>query len=144
MAWKSWRKKRKPKPLTVAEISARLRGFLLDAQLPQAHEMALHLGCSPISDELAFMEEEESDKRLEKISSLTPLLYALSHALAEASVEVNKGKLPSGEELPEEIWVHSRRLLEQVSLSVLIGAISQLVDMGFLEVNKKFRKGSYD
>jgi hypothetical protein len=139
MNWNFWKKK-KPNPLTVSEISTRLRGFLLDAQLPQAHEMALHLGCSPISDDVALMEEEESDKRLEYVSVLTPLLFALSHSLAEATVEVNKGKMEDAENLPDEVWTHSRRLLEQVSLAVLIGGISQLVDMGFLDLNKRFRK----
>lgn len=132
-------RKKRPKGVSIAEISSRLRGFILDSQIPEAHDLAVILGCSPISDELAEKEEDESDRRVDEISMLTPILYAFAHALAEASIEHQKTSLKGAEKVPDEVWMHSRRLIEQVSISVLVGAVSQLVDMKLLTVPKKLR-----
>ncbi len=44
---------KKPKAdLTMAEISTRMRGFLLDSQINNAHEISMILGCAAESDEL--------------------------------------------------------------------------------------------
>jgi hypothetical protein len=131
---------RKRKVITLADVSSRLRGFILDSQINDAHELAVVLGCSPISDEVALREEDESERRVAEISLLTPLLYAFAHSLAEASVEHQKSSLSDSEKVPDEIWLTSRRLIEQVAISVLIGSISQLVDMKLLEVPKKLRR----
>lgn len=126
--------------ITLAEINTRIRGFLLDSQVNNAHEISLILGCASLSDELAEKEEEESEKRVEKISHLIPLLYAYSSSLATGSVEYQKSSLPENTpEIPAETWWESRKLLEQVSVAALLGSISQLVDMGLLDLPKKFR-----
>jgi hypothetical protein len=129
-----------PRTITIAEVSSRLRGFILDSQIQDAHELALILGCSPISDEVAVREEEESERRVAEISMLTPLLYAFAHSLAEASVEYQRSNLSGADKVPDEIWMTSRRLIEQVSISVLLGSVAQLVDMGLLNVPKKLRR----
>lgn len=139
MNWKFW--ERKPKRvITMGEVSSRIRGFLLDAQLPEAHAMAVVLGCSPISDDVAFMEEEQSDKRVEEIGILTPLLYAFAHSMAEATQEVQREALKG--EVPEEVWRYSRKLVEQIALGALMGTTSQLVDMGLLHLDKRLKKVS--
>jgi len=136
--------RRKRKVITLADVSSRLRGFILDSQINDAHELAIVLGCSPISDEVALREEEESERRVAEISILTPLLYAFAHSLAEASVEHQKTTLNGADKVPDEIWMTSRRLIEQVAISVLLGATSQLVDMQLLEVPKKLRRFFHD
>lgn len=130
--------KKKPTPApTLAELTARLRGFIMDSQIQNGHELSVILGCSAMSEELQVHEEQESDKRLEKISHLVPLLYAYSHTLAEASVEYQRSSLPEElKDLPDEVWWESRKMMEQVSLSVLMGAVSQLIDMKLLNVPK--------
>lgn len=133
-------KKKSVKGPSITELTSRLRGFVLDSQIPEAHQLAIILGCSPISDEVAAKEEDESDRRVDEISALTPLLYAFAHALAEASVEHQKTQLKGADKVPDEVWMYSRRLIEQVSISVLLGATSQLVDMKLLTVNKKLRR----
>ena len=132
-------KRKRPKMISIADVSSRLRGFILDSQIQDAHELALILGCSPISDEVAVKEEEESDKRIAEISVLTPLLYAFAHSLAEASVEHQRNNLTGAEKLPNEVWDYSRRLVEQIAISVLLGAVSQLVDMKLLQMPRKLR-----
>jgi hypothetical protein len=122
------------------EINTRLRGFLLDSQINNAHEISLILGCAAQSEELAEKEEEETDKRLDRIAHLVPLLYAQAQALSNGAVEYQKANLPAGAgKIPDPIWWESRKLLEQVSVAALLGAVSQLVDMGLLEIPKRFR-----
>jgi hypothetical protein len=136
--------RRKRKVITLADVSSRLRGFILDSQINDAHELALVLGCSPISDEVALREEDESERRVAEISILTPLLYAFAHSLAEASVEHQKSTIADADKVPDEIWMTSRRLIEQVAISVLLGSVSQLVDMKLLEVPRKLRRFFHD
>jgi hypothetical protein len=141
---KKKKKKNKNKvvdPVSLAEVTARLRGFLIDSQIQNAHELAVILGCSPLSEELREMEEDESDKRVERIAHLVPLLFAQSHALAESSIEYQKSNMSKdAPELPSETWWESRKILEQVAMSALLGSVSQLVDMGFLKLPKGKKK----
>jgi hypothetical protein len=133
-----WRSKKKDE-LTLADVTNRLRGFILDSQIQNAHQLSVILGCSPLSDELQEKEEEESDNRVDKIGSLIPLLYAHAHVLAEGAVEFQRANVKSEalKNLPDEMWWESRKLMEQMALSVLLGSVSQLVDMGLLTVSKK-------
>ena len=135
--------KKKPQSAsqTLAEISSRLRGFILDSQIQNAHELAVLLGCTPLSEDVKEREEEESDKRIERISHLIPLLYAQAHALSEGAVEFQKSSLPEGsKEFPDEIWIESRKMMEQVSLAALLGCVAQLVDMGLVVLPRKRKK----
>lgn len=134
--------KKKPTPApTLADLTSRLRGFIMDSQIQNGHELSVILGCSIISEELQIHEEQESDKRLEKISHLVPLLYAYSHTLAEGAVEYQRSNLPEEiKDLPDEVWWESRKMMEQVSLSVLMGAVSQMIDMDLLKLPKGHKK----
>lgn len=134
-------KKKAPKLPTLGDISNRLRGYVMDSQVQNGHELSVILGCSVISEELQIHEEQESDKRVDKISHLIPLIYAFSHALAEGAIEYQRANLSADlKNIPEETWWESRKMMEQVSMSAILGTISQMVDMGMLEVTKK-KKG---
>ena len=136
-----FKKKKTKNKLSISEMTSRLRGFILDSQVQNGHELSVILGCSIISEELQEREEDESDKRLERIEYLIPLLYAYSHTLAEGAVELQRSNLPKPlKDIPDEIWWESRKMMEQVSLSVLLGSVSQLVDMGLLEVPKRSKR----
>jgi hypothetical protein len=133
---------RKSKLITTpAELNNRVRGFILDSQIQHAHELSVILGCTPISDELQEREEQESDKRIERLDYITPLIYAHAHLLAEGAIEYQKATA-TGEvsKLPNEIWVESRRTMEQVSMSAVMGSISQLIDMGLLTIPRRYKK----
>jgi hypothetical protein len=141
----SKKKKKKNKkvtdPVSLSEVTSRLRGFLIDSQIQNAHELAVILGCSPLSEELREMEEDESDKRVDRISHLVPLLFAQAHALAESSIEYQKSNITKDiDGLSSETWWESRKILEQVAMSALLGSVSQLVDMGFLKLPKGKKK----
>ena len=129
-------KKKRPK-FSIADVSPKMRAFILDSQIQHAHEISELLGCTPISDDVADKEEHESDKRVERIGYLVPLVYSYARILSEGTVEFQKLNLPEElEDLPQEIWIESRRMVEQVAFSATIGAISQLLDMGLLIIPK--------
>lgn len=125
----------------MADVSNRMRGFILDSQVQSAHTISTLLGLPVISDEVAEREEEESDLRVDRVSYLMPLLYAHARTMAEGSVALQKGSATElVSQVPDEVWAASRHLLEEITMSVLMGSISQLVDMGLLEIPKKIRK----
>lgn len=135
------KKKNKKDIWTINDVSAKLREFILDSQIQNAHELSVILGCGRISDELAEKEEEESDKRVERISHLIPLLFAHAHALAEGSIEYQKSNLPPElKSLSDEMWIESRKLMEQIAMSALVGSVSQMVDLGLLKLPKEKKK----
>lgn len=136
----SWFRRRKSSEVSIAEINMRLRGFLLDSQINNSHEISVILGCGFISEELMEKEEEESDKRLERISHLTALIHAHAQALSTGAVEYQRSELSEEfKDLPDEMWWESKKLLEQVAVASLLGSISQLVDMGLLDIPKRYR-----
>lgn len=137
---KIFKPKKKAHVPPMAEINNRIRGFIMDSQIQNSHEIAYILGLPAISDEIAEKEEQVSDDRVERIEYLIPILYAHAHTLAEASIEYQKSNIEDMDGLPKEMWIFGRKLLEQVSLSALIGSTSQLIDMGLLEIPKRIKK----
>lgn len=134
------KRRRKSSEPSISELNARLRGFLLDSQINDAHEISLILGCGNISDEVAEKEEEESDKRLDRIQHLMPIVYAHAQSLSQGAVEFQRSQVSDSlPDIPEEMWWDSRKLMEQVSTSAILGSISQLIDMGLLELPKRYR-----
>lgn len=120
---------------------ARVRGFILDSQARNGNEIALALGCPPISEEVLEKEEEESDLRLEEILYLSPLLHSYSAMLVEGALAYQKSV--ANQEmlsLGEDAWQETKKMMEHISRAVLVGAISQLVDMGHLRVSKRQSK----
>jgi hypothetical protein len=131
------KKKKKQKTWTINDISAKLREFIFDSQVQNAQELSVILGCGKLSDELIEKEEEESEKRVDRISHLIPLLFAHAHALAEGSVEYQRANVPPElKDLSEDTWIESRKLMEQVAMSALVGSVSQLVDLGLVKIPK--------
>jgi hypothetical protein len=131
--------RKKKSKLSMIDMNARLRGFILDSQIQHPHDLAEVLGLPVISDEVAEREEEESDIRVERIAHLIPFMYTYSHSLAEGSVELQKNALENADAIPNEIWLISRRMVEQAAMSAMLGSLSQLIDMGLLKVPKKYR-----
>lgn len=136
--FKKNKKKKITDKLTELNVQGRVRGFILDSQIDHGHEISVLLGCSPISDDVAEREEEESDKRLSKIAFLYPLIHAHASAISQGTVEYQKdGKSEILADIPEDIWKESRAMVTELIISGITGSIAQLVDMGFLEIPKK-------
>lgn len=125
---------------SVSDLSSRLRGFVLDSQLPDAHEISEILGATIISDEVAEKEEEESDKRLKNVAYLVPLIYSFSKTLIEGAVTLQRETFDEADKIPETIWEANQRSIEALSLANAVAITSQLVDMGLLEIPKGIKK----
>lgn len=139
-------KKKKPKYQqinSVKAIKAHLREFILDSQIPDGDDISRALGCSPISDELLEKEEEQSDLRVDQISFLVPLLYGYAALFSEAfiaSMPKPKKMLPIADQMHNHPSHQSAAImsnhLEEVMAHLLIGSVSQMVDLGLVELPK--------
>jgi hypothetical protein len=128
----------RPEDMSIPELTARIREFIYDSQLPEAEEVVAYLGMSEISEEVLDKEYEESENRVSEISHLIPLLYAFAHTMAEGITEYQKADVDDEDILPASAWVMTRKVFTQVSVSTLVGALSQLVDLGIIKVvNRK-------
>jgi len=132
------KRKRKPKATRMGDVNTHLREFILDSQIEGGHDITLLLGCPAISDDVAQREEEESDKRVEEVVHLLPLMYAYSHTLSEGAVKMQKAELSDKEHgIPDEAWDTTQQLMEKIALATVMGSLSQLVDMGLLKTPRK-------
>jgi len=138
-------KKKTPKIAQInslADVKSRIREFFMDTQSSDADEMALQMGCVPLSDELMEKEEEESDKRIERVAYLLPLLFSFAHLYSQGMVMETTSNVKDPEMTPEvkaaliELEKQVRQVLEDNISNVLVGAVSQLVDLELLNVPK--------
>lgn len=126
-------KKKPAKSVQSVNVENHIREFLFDCQIPEANEIALALGSPHISRELIEKEETESDLRVAPIEQLFPILEAYAMLISEGVIAAQK-KDTEMDAVPESFWMLTRKLLEMVSLNILVGTLSQLNDMKFIEV----------
>jgi hypothetical protein len=100
------------------------------------------MGCAVVSDEVLDHEMDMSEVRLNTIQHLLPLLYGYSAVMAEAFVDSLTDSLP--EETNKELSAAvakvahgTQHVMEDVMTSLLMGAVSQLVDLELLKLNGK-------
>lgn len=143
-----FKKKKKPKYATITspqQIKAYIREFMFDTQIPDAYEASELLGCPPISHDVQDKYEQESELRVERISALIPLLYGYAAMFATATADSaphsmveNDEKLePMAAKLLEALDQTTKKMLEDYMSHLLIGAVSQLVDLEFVTLNGK-------
>jgi hypothetical protein len=136
-------KKKKPKYqqiTNVQQIKAHLREFILDSQIENGAEIAEDFGCPIISDELLEKEEEESHRRVDEISFLIPLLYGYSTLFADAFVSnmnIPHSDDPRMHKLIHELTDSTKQTFEAAMSHLLIGSVSQMVDLGLLKLPKR-------
>jgi hypothetical protein len=126
---------------SVKQIKTHLREFILDSQIPDGDSISVELGCSPISEELLEREEEESDLRVEKISFLIPLLYGYAALFSEAFVSTmappeSLMKEPEMAKMVDGMTRETRKVFEESMAHLLVGSVSQMIDLGLLELPK--------
>jgi hypothetical protein len=119
------------------EMMAKVRGLILDSQLKEGFELSVLAGTTPLSDEVAKMEQEKSDQRVEKIKHLMPLLHMFAITICGSAVNLQKQHIENAEEVPSEMWQVMMENVIQISLAVSIASLSQLVDIGVLEIPRR-------
>lgn len=135
-----WKKKSQAKRIEIKHLPlpVLIRQVIYDTMLMPAEKIANVMGLPPISDDVAEMEERESQKRLERFAKLIPFID--SHADIAARVaasaymieddEENYGEL---EKLGIEDLEQLTRLFRLVALSSSISCVSTLFNLGLIK-----------
>ena len=135
-----WKKKRKVKRLEINHLPlpVLIRQVLYDTMLMPAEEIANLMGLPPISDDVAEMEERESQKRLEKFAVLIPFID--SHADIAAKIAASAYMIEDEDEdygelekLGIEDLEQLTKLFRLVALSSSISCVSTLFNLGLIK-----------
>lgn len=135
-----WKKKTKAKRVEIKHLPlpVLIRQVIYDTMLMPAEEIANIMGLPPISDDVAEMEERESQKRLEKFAKLIPFID--SHADIAARIAASAYMIEDDEEdygelekLGIEDLEQLTRLFRLVALSSSISCVSTLFNLGLIK-----------
>ena len=112
-----------------------IRQVIYDTMLMPTEDIANAMGLPPISDEVADMEEQASEKRLQRFSKLLPFID--SHADIAAKIAV-AAYLLEDDEIEEKLVEDAetlQRLFRLVALSSSLSCISTLFNLELIELN---------
>jgi hypothetical protein len=112
-----------------------IRQVIYDTMLMPTEDIAKAMGLPPISDEVADMEEQASEKRLQRFSRLLPLID--SHADIAAKIAV-AAYLLEDDEIEEKLVEDTetlQRLFRLVALSSSLSCVSTLFNLELIELN---------
>ena len=135
-----WNKKPKAKRIEIKQLPlpVLIRQVIYDTMLMPAEEIAYAMGLPPISDDVAEMEERESQKRLEKFATL--LHFIDSHADITAKIAASAYMIEDEEEDYNELGKLGIEDIEQltklfrlVALSSSVSCVSTLFNLGLIK-----------
>ncbi len=135
-----WKKKSQAKRVEIKHLPlpVLIRQVIYDTMLMPAEEIANIMGLPPISDDVAEMEERESQKRLERFAKLIPFID--SHADIAARIAASAYMIEDDEEdygelekLGIEDLEQLTRLFRLVALSSSISCVSTLFNLGLIK-----------
>lgn len=135
-----WKKKSKVKRVEIKHLPlpVLIRQVIYDTMLMPAEEIANLMGLPPISEEVAEMEERESQKRLERFATLLPFID--SHADIAAKIAASAYMIEDEEEeygelekLGVEDLEQLTRLFRLVALSSSVSCVSTLFNLGLIK-----------
>lgn len=138
MFWKKKKPVKKRRQVTQLPLPVLIRQVIYDTMLMPAEDIAAAMGLPPISDDVAEMEERESQKRLEKFAMLIPFID--SHADIAAKIAASAYMIEDEEEeygeldkLGIEDVEQLTRLFRLVALSSSISCVSTLFSLGLIK-----------
>ena len=135
-----WKKKSQAKRVEIKHLPlpVLIRQVIYDTMLMPAEDIANIMGLPPISDDVAEMEERESQKRLERFAKLIPFID--SHADIAARIAASAYMIEDDEEdygelekLGIEDLEQLTRLFRLVALSSSISCVSTLFNLGLIK-----------
>lgn len=135
MSWNPFKKKKEAEgkvEYLALPLHTLFRNILYDSMLDNPEKLANKLGLPSISEEVSEMEAEASEKRLEKISVLYPIIEAHAEIASEISFA---GYSKSSElDLEEEDSAENLRMFFKIlAFSSAISCLSTLVDLGLID-----------
>jgi hypothetical protein len=112
-----------------------IRQIIYDSMLMPAEDIAEAMGLPPISDEVAEMEEQASQDRLENFASLIPFIDSHSDIVAKvaANAFILEESLEELEKYGLEDIDNLMKTFKLVSLSSTLSCISSLFNLGLIE-----------
>ena len=142
-----FRRKKKVKKVEVKNIPLPIliRQVIYDSMLEPSEGIAEAMGLPPISDEVAEMEIEDSQKRLERFSKLLPFIDSHSEMASRicASAYAIEDEENSLSSLGDIDMDGITSLFKVVAISSTISCISTLFNLGLLESKMESKEDSY-
>lgn len=129
----SFFRRRKKHSVSVTHISPQvlIRKIIYDSGCPNPEEVAQVLGLTPISDEVADMEEQASADRLSKIEILMPIIRAHADISAQVAAVSYASELDSSE-ISDDMKHALVILFKFVAFSSAMTCLASLVDLDIL------------
>jgi hypothetical protein len=113
--------------------STLIRWYLHDMAIENSNDMAKIFGLTPISDEGAGKEEEDSDSRLLKLDGFLPFIEVMAdinaRVVAQLQAEIMKedGEALNQEAIDDLVGFHTA-----VSISALVPAFASAIEIGMI------------
>ena len=134
-----FRRKKKVKKVEVKHVPLPIliRQVIYDSMLEPSEGIAEAMGLPPISDEVADMEEDASQERLERIANLLPFIEShsgITSRIAAAAYALDDDiDVENILNLNEQDYEKIYDLIRIVTLASSISCVSTLVNLGLVE-----------
>lgn len=127
------------KIVTEVSLPTLARWYAYDAGLEEPNDIANALGMLQTSEEGQKFEEEESDRRVDRVVPLLPLLECVADINAQAisALQFNhftKNQGMDANDLEHE-KVHIEDMYRHVGFSALLAALSAGIELGIISTN---------
>jgi hypothetical protein len=131
-----FRKKHGPNiDITTLSPSAQIRKIIYDTGCKDPEKVALLMGLTNLSNDVAEMEIDASERRINRILPIFPVVE--SHAMVSAQVSAMSyfnSAVDDGEEMPEEeLVIALTQMFKFVSFSAAVSCLAALFDLGLIK-----------
>jgi hypothetical protein len=138
-----WKKSKHPykseRLVTEVSLPTLARWYAYDAGLDHPDEVADALGMLPTSEDGVRMEEQDSDRRTERVMPLIPLIETIADINAQAIATLQMDSYTNDQGMDPDDLAHERIHIEdmyrQIGFSALLAGISAGIELGILETN---------
>jgi hypothetical protein len=138
-----WKKSKHPykseRLVTEVSLPTLARWYAYDAGLDHPDEVADALGMLPTSEDGVRMEEQDSDRRTERVMPLIPLIETIADINAQAIATLQMDNYTNDQGMDPDDLAHERIHIEdmyrQIGFSALLAGISAGIELGILETN---------
>lgn len=130
---------RSERVVTEVSLPTLARWYAYDAGLDEPNDIADALGMLPTSADGTKIEEQESDRRVDKVIPLMPLLHCIADINAQAISSLQFNHFTKDQGMDSKDLEHEKEHIEEmyrhVGLSALMAAVSAGIELGILETN---------
>lgn len=130
--------------------STLIRWYLHDMDVENSNEVASIFGLTPISDEGADKEMEDSDARLINIGGIIPFIEIMADINARVVAHIQSKSLnEDGEHMEQEAIDMLAEFYTAISISALVPAFASAIELGIIipttvNTSLDFREKNYE